>query len=38
VDRETLLELPWEAATVVVPPEELQPSVSEDEELAELGL
>jgi hypothetical protein len=37
VDEETLSELPWEAAPVVVPPEELQSSVSEDEELAELG-
>jgi hypothetical protein len=37
VARETPLELPREAAPAVVPPEELQPLVSEDEELAELG-
>jgi hypothetical protein len=37
VNRETLLELPQEAAPVVMPPEELRPLVSEDEELAKLG-
>jgi hypothetical protein len=35
--RETPSELHQEAAPVVVPPKELRPSVSEDEELAELG-
>jgi hypothetical protein len=37
VGIETLSELLLEAAPVVVPPKELWPSVSEDEELAELG-
>jgi hypothetical protein len=36
VDEETLLELLWEAARVVVPPKELWSSVSEDEELGHL--
>jgi hypothetical protein len=37
VDRETPLEFLQEATPIVVPPKELQSSVSENKKLAELG-